>query len=300
MKTRIITGSIIFSIYVVFITLTAFIADPIGRLFYDAMVIAMMIIGGIEMSNAISKRYGKPIVAFIVLNCLLGYAVFKVVHHTSFWGGVENGGIFAFFGQLFVIFLLCIIYNMFKKRDISNVFSTIFVLVYPVSLMVYILSLNYLMDSLRIMAILLVFMISSFTDVFAYFVGSIVKGPKLAPNISPKKTVSGAIGGLMGGLLASLLVFMFGQFGIMKVELFTNDATINMYHLTIIGVLGAAFNQLGDLVASFIKRACGAKDFSSLLPGHGGVVDRVDGMMLVAVFVFLYISAFDMMSKSIV
>jgi phosphatidate cytidylyltransferase len=229
---------------------------------------------------------------------VLGYIAFKAVYHSQIFG-LDSGGLTAFFGQLFVVFILCMLYNMYKKQEISNVFSTMFVLVYPVSMMVYMLALNYLPDDVRIMAILLTFLISSLTDVFAYLVGRTLKGPKLAPNISPNKTISGAVGGLMGAVIGAMIVLMLGALGLARVQLFGAYWIDSVPHLTVIALLGSVANQMGDLIASFIKRSCGYKDFGSLLPGHGGVLDRVDGMMLVAVVVFGYITIWGMVGVAV-
>lgn len=286
MKQRALTSLIIGTVYLSCILAGIYISP----FFYDALVLFMMIFSGLEMSRAVANKFEKPIDLFVILNSVLGYACFYLVHN---YIGNFSGGITAFFGQLFAIFLLCIIYNMVsKKMAIKNVISTMFVLIYPVSLLVYLLALNYIGNNFQYTAITLVFLISCFTDVFAYLVGRTLKGPKLAPVVSPKKTISGAVGGLLGGLIGSSIVLIFMQFGLFKVVAFSDVFSINLLHLGVIGLFGSVVNQLGDLIASYVKRTCEIKDYSSLLPGHGGVIDRVDGMMLVAVFVYAYITVF--------
>jgi phosphatidate cytidylyltransferase len=114
------------------------------------------------------------------------------------------------------------------------------------------------------------------TDIFAYFTGSLLGKHKLCPKISPKKTVEGAIGGVVGSVL---LCGVFGYFALP--ELFV--------HCLIIGVLGSIVSQLGDLVASAVKRRRGVKDYGHLIPGHGGVLDRIDSGLFTAPLVFYYI-----------
>jgi phosphatidate cytidylyltransferase len=111
-------------------------------------------------------------------------------------------------------------------------------------------------------------------DVFAYAVGSLVGKRKLAPEISPNKTVAGAIAGLLAsvGLLAG--IYFLPWFSLTQ-RLF-------------LGLLIGIFSQAGDLTASMLKRELGIKDFGQIIPGHGGVLDRFDGLFFVAPVVFYY------------
>lgn len=137
-----------------------------------------------------------------------------------------------------------------------------------------------------------VFAVSSFTDMFAYFVGGLFGKHKLCPEISPKKTVEGAVGGVFGGLVGSLIVFLlfdlfhvFGpQFGLLYEGLGLSVASVAVIYV-VIGLFGSAMTQIGDLLASLVKRYCGIKDYSRILGEHGGIMDRFDGIMLNAVFV---------------
>ena len=118
-------------------------------------------------------------------------------------------------------------------------------------------------------AILLLFVIVWSTDVLAYFAGRAIGGPKLAPMISPKKTWSGAIIGTIGAVLVAIAAADFlGGF---------NKGTI-----AAVALLLSVMTQLGDLLESWLKRRFGAKDASHLIPGHGGVMDRLDGFWAAA------------------
>ncbi|RWX75604.1 phosphatidate cytidylyltransferase [Neorhizobium lilium] len=125
-----------------------------------------------------------------------------------------------------------------------------------------------------LVATLFVFAVVWSTDIFAYFVGRAIGGPKLAPRISPGKTWSGAIGGTIAGIIAAsaLAGVAFSQFAI--------------WTAAIALVLSIA-SQIGDLFESFIKRRFGVKDSSRLIPGHGGVMDRVDGLVFACFAAFL-------------
>ena len=127
---------------------------------------------------------------------------------------------------------------------------------------------------------------------FAYFVGSWFKGPKLAPKISPNKTISGAIGGLVGGFVGAIAILLISRTGFLQVnELpFVASTTGALFlHSALIGIIGSVFTQAGDLVASAVKRDVGIKDYGKLLGSHGGMMDRFDGMFFIAFFLYVYI-----------
>jgi CDP-diglyceride synthetase len=138
----------------------------------------------------------------------------------------------------------------------------------------------------------LVFFVSAATDMCAFFVGVLLGKHKLCPEISPKKTVEGAVGGIFGGLLASVLLFLvfevwqpFGAIRGLTIHGMKQFYIFLSYAL--IGLLGSAMTQIGDLLASLFKRWSGIKDYSRLLGEHGGVIDRFDGIMLNSVMVAL-------------
>jgi phosphatidate cytidylyltransferase len=112
------------------------------------------------------------------------------------------------------------------------------------------------------------------TDIFAYFAGRAIGGPKLAPRISPNKTWAGLIGGMVGASYCGWAVAWYFELGTPFVW---------------IGAIMGLLAQLGDLYESWEKRRAGIKDSSNLLPGHGGVLDRLDGLLAVAVAVMLII-----------
>lgn len=122
-------------------------------------------------------------------------------------------------------------------------------------------------------ALLFLFAVVWATDIFAYFVGRTVGGPKLAPAISPGKTWSGAVGGTVGGIVAGLLVAWYGGFA--------------GFWTAFICLALSAVGQIGDLFESSIKRRHGAKDSSNLIPGHGGVMDRVDALVAAALALYV-------------
>ncbi|RVQ00170.1 phosphatidate cytidylyltransferase [Sinorhizobium meliloti] len=125
-------------------------------------------------------------------------------------------------------------------------------------------------DYLGLMAMLFVFAVVWATDIFAYFTGRAIGGPKLAPAISPGKTWSGAIGGAIFGVLAGVAVFM-------------AHFALDDLRIPVIALVLSVASQTGDLFESFVKRRFGVKDSSRLIPGHGGVMDRVDGLIFACI-----------------
>ncbi|RJY08342.1 phosphatidate cytidylyltransferase [Aurantiacibacter aquimixticola] len=119
-------------------------------------------------------------------------------------------------------------------------------------------------------------------DTFAYFFGRTIGGPKIAPRISPSKTWAGLLGGAVGATTAIALYFALGE------GLFGGD----LAYLILGGTLLAVVAQSGDFLESWMKRKAGMKDSSNLIPGHGGIFDRIDGLVpvviLVGTFLLLY------------
>ena len=126
----------------------------------------------------------------------------------------------------------------------------------------------------------MVFIASWVSDVFAFLVGILIGKHKLIPEISPKKTVEGFIGGIFFATVAMLL------YGLL-IDLFVADMTVNYIVLGVMGVILSILSQLGDLIASTVKREEGVKDYGSLLPGHGGIMDRFDSVFAIAVLALI-------------
>jgi len=120
--------------------------------------------------------------------------------------------------------------------------------------------------ALGFVAMLFLFAIVWVTDIAAYFVGRAVGGPKLWVVVSPNKTWSGALGGMVGGAAAALLVCRFAGLDLAPM-------------LVLVAFALSIASQAGDLLESAIKRHFGAKDASQLIPGHGGLMDRLDGFL---------------------
>ena len=116
-------------------------------------------------------------------------------------------------------------------------------------------------------------------DTGAYFAGRFLGDKKLYPAVSPKKTWAGAFGGLAGSLVAGLA---------MK-AIFPDGLPLGWIDVVLIALPGAALGQMGDLSESLIKRSTGVKDSGGLLPGHGGILDRIDAVLFMAPYLMLYL-----------
>lgn len=116
-------------------------------------------------------------------------------------------------------------------------------------------------------------------DTVAYFVGRAVGKHPLAPRISPKKTWEGSIGSLLGSFLVAYAFHFF--------------LPISLPHLFAMAILGNVAGQMGDLLESACKRSAGVKDSGGLLPGHGGVLDRIDALILCVPVIWFYVVLFD-------
>lgn len=123
-------------------------------------------------------------------------------------------------------------------------------------------------------AILFLFAVVWATDIFAYFNGKALGGPKLAPRFSPNKTWSGAIGGAGAGVAAGVAFASFVSSG-------------GEVSIPLIALLLSIIAQFGDLGESWMKRKFGVKDSGSIIPGHGGVMDRVDGLVAAAALLYV-------------
>lgn len=134
------------------------------------------------------------------------------------------------------------------------------------------------------------------TDIGAYFLGRMIGGPKIAPSISPSKTWAGLFGGMIGAALLGLLmwsVYVYRTMGPFHDMALPGDfwAVFRHYALRfmIAGVIVAPIAQAGDFFESWLKRRAGVKDSGTLIPGHGGVFDRADGLLAVAAVVGIYL-----------
>lgn len=176
----------------------------------------------------------------------------------------------------FVILIYFLAYATFRKNheSINEILTLFGLFVYVVGCFSAIVMVRYSGDGVGNYMYLLIFMGAWVSDTFAYFTGRLIGKHKLIPEISPKKTIEGAIGGVVFTLIS------FVVFGIIVRHYF--NVQVPIYQFCILGVVLPVVSQIGDLVASCVKRHYEIKDFGKVFPGHGGVLDRFDSVMLVA------------------
>ncbi|MDD3305602.1 MAG: phosphatidate cytidylyltransferase [Acetobacterium sp.] len=126
----------------------------------------------------------------------------------------------------------------------------------------------------------LIFVIAFTTDTAAYFIGKSIGNRKIAPLISPKKTIAGSVGGVVIAALSTIL------YGTILSSYFS--FVLPWYLYLIVGVFGSIAGQCGDLTASMIKRKAKIKDFGTILPGHGGILDRFDSILFIIPLIYIF------------
>lgn len=180
------------------------------------------------------------------------------------------------------------------KIAVESLMATVFPMLYPgIFYMVLMEMLRFENSGVITLALALSFFTASINDVFALFSGMLFGRHKLSPELSPKKTIEGSIGGLVFCTIftvaaPALIRLIFGW----NPEIVTGlDALPPLWAFAILGLVAGVFSQVGDLTASMIKRHCGVKDFGKILPGHGGIMDRMDGVLFcgAACYVFFKI-----------
>lgn len=167
------------------------------------------------------------------------------------------------------IILLVLIVSK-KNIDLGGVSLTIFGVLYIPFLLFHI----YFLDKTDY--IWLVFIVAFGTDTFAYIAGNLFGQHKLSPKLSPKKTIEGSIGGILGSMFLTIIYSIYIGFNI-------------SWHLILLSIIVSAMSQLGDLAASKIKRMAGIKDYGFIMPGHGGVLDRFDSIIICAPLIYYYV-----------
>jgi phosphatidate cytidylyltransferase len=173
------------------------------------------------------------------------------------------------------------LYFLFKFRDISTVAprfaATVTGIVYAGFLATYLAKLKLIDPNHHGDTVLLVLLIAWLADTGGYFAGRFLGNAKLYEAVSPKKTWAGAYGGIAGSIL-----------GVAGLKLVAAD-WLTWVDVFALAIPGGILGQLGDLAESLIKRSVGVKDSGSLLPGHGGILDRIDAVLFIGPYVYGYL-----------
>lgn len=280
MVKRIITGAGIVVVVAAFFLFRVFFNDvlfvstyydvsteiTVGSLLFDLFILAIAWISTYEYARAFKDK--------IITSEKVVVLAYPIVVYLAFMFKGLGWAFGAMLGAFLCLLSLLVI--DYKKITLESIGWSLFAMVYPSTVLVSLLVLNRAYPN-EIGPLLLPFVISPFADTFAFFVGSAVGGKKMCPEISPKKTISGAIGGLVGGLIGSLAVF----FVFIDKGAYSSLAS-GIILFALAGVLGALLTEFGDLIESVVKRKLGLKDMGNILPGHGGMSDRIDGLAFTA------------------
>jgi len=263
MKIRVLSSVLMLAVFVPILL--------IGGTVY-AVFIALLSV--LALRELLKIRQGSRNLPFVLTLVSLIFVVFLTLNHykdVSFQYSVEYWVI----AMLLFTYLLPLVFISDNKRYNMNdalylIGSVLFI---GISFGLMILIRNYNFDY-----VIYIFLISMVTDTFALFTGKNVGKHKLAPKISPKKTVEGLIGGTLVGSFLSGLYF----------HVVVNP-NLNIFLVIFITICLSLLGQLGDLVFSFIKREHNQKDFSNIIPGHGGILDRLDNIIFVALGFLLFL-----------
>ncbi|MGL4796900.1 MAG: phosphatidate cytidylyltransferase [Paraclostridium sp.] len=233
------------------------------------LYIAEVIIGIIALDEFYKAFKAKDIKPIRILGFI--FAIYLAIKNTFGLAGEYT------YIAIFILFLIGIGYLLANKSNVVD-FAITFIGIFYVTIFLDYIVLTINNYELGKVYVWLIFIISFATDTFAYFSGYLFGKHKLIPSISPKKTIEGSIGGILGSTICCIVFGYIFKFDVM--------------HMILIGSLGSVVAQFGDLFASSIKRYVGIKDYGKLIPGHGGILDRFDSVILVAPFVYYAIFLF--------
>ena len=283
MKVRIVSGAV----YTV-VLLGFYVLKFVNPLFFDGLLYAFALIGTFEFLRATKEKTTKTGRVLAYAFSVLALPLCALMENFFSLGVLAVAAL----GVLFTVAALSLLVVEYEKTTLENVGYTLFAFVYPNLLLCLLCLVNHIPGMAQLQSgafnsnllVLFIFTVSPISDMMAYFFGMFLKKKfprKFSPNISPNKTMVGALGGLVGGLVAAGLVYVlynatlgnFDQVGVW----------LPVYML--MGVLGSAATAFGDLLESAIKRKIGIKDMGNIMPGHGGVLDRIDGTMFATVVV---------------
>ncbi len=285
MKIRLLSGSCYIALLVAFFCLKIFVHD----LFFDLLVYLFALIGTVEISRALKKH-----TTWAQRSATYAYAIVTIpaVSLAEYFFGMGS----LVIGVSFFVFALTVLSMLvfaYSNTTLEGTGAALLSAVYPTLLLSLLVLTNHVdaapalakfaMDS-RLM-ILFIFIVSPCADSIAYVFGISFKKyfpKKMCPNLSPNKTVIGGIGGLVGGVLGATILY-FAYNGICGS--FDNMGAILPVYMGI-GLLASLATAFGDLVESSIKRKLGIKDMGKIMPGHGGVLDRIDGTLFATVVVY--------------
>lgn len=275
MKTRIISGVGIFLVLAAVLFLWS--KWSIVAVIFT-MILALM--ASYEALYKTGYNKNKPMVILASV-----YSFFAVL----FFGGyVKIGGEAVSATSVTVIFAALMIILSLKNHTQVDAARSVYSMFMPIALAFSYSSFASLLnfpDGRGMLYFLLLLNFSSISDCGAYFVGCAIGKHKLAPVLSPKKTWEGVFGGIASSMVFTVIIVL--------VYNAITGTTVNLIPFLVATPVFAALGMVGDIFFSFIKRCCGIKDYSNLIPGHGGILDRTDSILMIAPVLYLFLDVYS-------
>ena len=288
MLKRTITGACYIAVIVGFLLLRQMVDYRI----FHVLTMIFALVGTFEIARALKEYLYKGVFVtaiafgalFVPVYCLGEFML------CDFFGvsQVENLGYAFALGLIAVSIIFLSLYAIIKKSNIKIFGVNLLPFAYPSLFLLTMLlandmGANAFGTDVGFIVLTLSFIIAPCADTLAYLTGSHIGGKKLCPKLSPKKTWSGAIGGVIGGILGALTLYFILD-AVWKGVAF--DFTYPIVLFILAGGIGSVLTIFGDLFESGIKRKVGIKDMGKILPGHGGILDRIDGQLFLSVYLF--------------
>lgn len=269
MRTRIISG--------VSLAIFGIVVLLIGG--YVAGITMMLIALGAyyELSKACEVLdKGKPVNVATVI----GYLAIIAFYVNLMWGPKQYAStVNAILLLVVVLFQLAVYVFTYPRFKTGQIMAGVFNLMYAPFMLSYLYPIMTEFKQGKFLVIL-VFVASSISDACAYFVGVSCGKHKLAPIVSPKKSIEGSIGGIAGAAIIGCI------YGLVLYKLGIFEQSQVVWGFALIGGFGSVISQIGDLAASAIKRDHDIKDYSKLIPGHGGIMDRMDSICVTTPIIY--------------
>jgi len=279
MRIRVISG--ICAAALVFLIIIA------GKEIFDVACMFFALIAVYEVFKAFAAKGFKPVYIAGYVACVCIFLGSIEYWDRRVWGWLRR--IILFVDIRFLLYLSLLLMFFFlitgiNKHSVSDLAVTILGAFYICFLFWYLIMTRNLRSGEY--AVLFIVIGAVATDTGAYFIGTLFGKHKLIPEVSPKKTVEGAIGGALTCVLAITLYGM----------LVFNNATNSqnpVWQYILMGACCGVVAQIGDLAASCIKRYCGIKDFGKIMPGHGGILDRMDSAILLSPLIHIILTVME-------
>lgn len=254
----------------VLITLSAIYFHPFSLLAY---LVVVFVIGATELKHLIGATENKNLFTSLLL-----VGVMLLWAHLSFSLDFQNH-LLPLTGLMLTLLAVQHVFSKGSESDSSGIQKIAFVMIYLFLPLAFVISSAFIKGFFEPKYVMALFFFIWANDTFAYLSGKWLGKHKLANRISPKKTIEGFIGGLIGALLVGYLLSLFWE-------------ELNIYLWLIFALLVSVFGTIGDLFESTLKRAAHVKDSGNLIPGHGGILDRLDSFLFATPVAYFYLYFF--------